>query len=327
MKNKIIISFALFTFLLSCKNNSSPSLSPTAKGYIDEVIVLLEKNCVNKNKIDWKQFKTKIYSKAKNAKEIEDTYPSIFLAIKELNDKHSYFEPIKNSNLEDALNPLPTFKDEIVPHDIGYIRVPFFIGSDEDSKDYMHSLLEKMEKENQKNPKGWIVDLRENFGGNMWPMLVCIEPILGNGIVGYFQDSNSHYQSWKLLNGKAYLNDTIVQTLQKELILLKDKNPFVAVLINNKTASSGEAIAVAFKGREKTRFFGNNTFGVSTGCKSYTLSDGSRINLAISTFIDRNKKIYGTTITPDEKCNEKETIEKAIQWIYLMETNSKQIIH
>ena len=35
---------------------------------------------------------------------------------------------------------------------------------------------------------GWIVDLRGNGGGNMWPMLAGIGPILGEGIAGYFID-------------------------------------------------------------------------------------------------------------------------------------------
>ena len=34
--------------------------------------------------------------------------------------------------------------------------------------------------------KGWIVDLRGNFGGNMWPMLLSVEPLIGNGTLGYF---------------------------------------------------------------------------------------------------------------------------------------------
>ncbi len=127
MKKKILIIVIVLTFSLSCKNNTSKSISPTAKEYIDEVITLLENNSVNRNTIEWEKFKTKIYSKATNAQEIKDTYPSIFFAIKEINDKHSYFEPINNAKQVDINKPLPQLKDEIIAHDIGYIRIPYFI--------------------------------------------------------------------------------------------------------------------------------------------------------------------------------------------------------
>lgn len=325
MKKKILIIVIVLTFSLSCKNNTSKSISPTAKEYIDEVITILENNSVNRNTIEWEKFKTKIYSKATNAQEIKDTYPSIFFAIKEINDKHSYFEPINNAKQVDINKPLPQLKDEIIAHDIGYIRIPYFIGNENQKDKYIQAIVAKIKKQDHIGIKGWIVDLRDNFGGNMWPMLLSIEPILGNGNVGYFLNSNRQYESWKLFEGKAYLNDTLVVT-QENVFQLKNKNPYVAVLINNKTASSGEAISVAFKGRNKTKFFGDRTYGVSTGCKSYTLSDGSRINLATSTFIDRNHIKYGNSITPDVKCKETETVEKAIEWINLINTNNKQII-
>jgi C-terminal processing protease CtpA/Prc len=34
----------------------------------------------------------------------------------------------------------------------------------------------------QGNLAGWIVDLRNNGGGNMWPMLTGIGSILGEGV-------------------------------------------------------------------------------------------------------------------------------------------------
>src|SRR4051812_15802719 len=35
-------------------------------------------------------------------------------------------------------------------------------------------------------PCGWIVDIRGNRGGSMWPMLAGVGPILGEGLVGEF---------------------------------------------------------------------------------------------------------------------------------------------
>ena len=36
------------------------------------------------------------------------------------------------------------------------------------------------------NIKYWIIDLRENWGGDMYPMIAGLAPIIGEGTYGYF---------------------------------------------------------------------------------------------------------------------------------------------
>jgi hypothetical protein len=38
----------------------------------------------------------------------------------------------------------------------------------------------------QVHPGGWIVDLRGNSGGDMWPMVAGLGPIIGDGVLGAF---------------------------------------------------------------------------------------------------------------------------------------------
>lgn len=311
---KTFFYFLLVIILIGCSNKKSDSISPIAKEYVDEVITLLQNNSVNKNKIDWAIFKKDVYKHARNSKSIIETYPSISYAVTKLNDSHSYFAP--NIETDDIIEekPLPILEDEIVPDNIGYIRIPFCIGSEDQSKNYINSIIEKISNQDNINLKGWIVDLRGNFGGNMWPMLVSVGPILGDGIVGYFIDADNKTSTWKYENGKAYLNSTIIE--ESPLVYsLKLPNPYVAILTNKETASSGEAITVCFKGRNKTKSFGTKTFGVSSGNKSHTLSDGSRINLTESIFADRNMNKYGNSIFTDNHCEEINTVDEAVDWL------------
>lgn len=145
-------------------------------------------------------------------------------------------------------------------------------------------------------------------------MLVAAGPILGNGTAGYFIDADGKAESWKYSNGKSYADDTVMEQAH-EIYRLKTDNPYVAVLTDAVTASSGEAIAVAFKARPKTKSFGLKTYGVSTANQSYTLSDGSRINLTQSVFADRNKNIYGKSIIPDLECKPEDAVEQAVLWL------------
>ena len=75
---------------------------------------------------------------------------------------------------------------------------------------------------------------------------------------------------------------------------------YVAVLTGPRTASSGEAVAISFIGRPRTRSFGLPTAGLSTANRTYPLPDSSLIVLTVSVEADRNGKRYGYKIDPNE---------------------------
>lgn len=310
---KYILCFLIVLSFADCNDNTSRNISPIAKNYIDEVISILKNNSINKDKINWKDFTNDIYKKADGSITIENTYPSISYAIEKLNDKHSYFAANIKSTDSSELKPLPVLLDEIVPVNIGYIRLGYCMGSEIQMQSYIDTVFYKIMKQDNKNLKGWIVDLRGNFGGNMWKMLAAIGPILGEGVVGYFFYPNNSFYTWNYKDGKVYDENGIWGS--NKPYYLKSQSPYVAVLTDNVTASSGEAVAIAFKGRKKTKSFGKPTFGVSTSNRSYTLSDGSRINLTECLFADRNKIKYGKSVSPDLNCEENKTLQEAINWI------------
>ena len=231
-------------FFISCSNGDSRHISPIAKNYIDEVISLLQNNSINKNKINWEDFRNDIYIHAKNSKTIEETYPSISYAISKLDDHHSYF--VANIDTQDTsdLKPLPILQDEIVPENIGYIRIGFCMGDEEETNNYINSVSDKILKQDKTNLMGWIVDLRGNFGGNMWPMLVAIGPILGEGTLGYSFYPDSSFYTWNYKDGKVY-DENGIWGKSTKTFRLKSDNPYVAILTDNVTASSGEAVVIA----------------------------------------------------------------------------------
>ena len=73
----------------------------------------------------------------------------------------------------------------------------------------------------------------------------------------------------------------------------------VAILIDEFTASSAEAVVIAFKGRSKTHFFGMPTRGVPTANSPIKLSDGAVLNLTVAVDADRTRKSYDSKIPPD----------------------------
>ncbi|RWX03828.1 S41 family peptidase [Flavobacterium cerinum] len=306
----------LFIVFLSCKTTSTDnSISPEAAAYIDEVVTILKANSINRNKIDWPIFEAKVLAKADKAKTVEETYPAIHLAIKLLGDGHSYFAPAVGDNTEENGAP-PMLTDEKVPNDIGYLRVRYCMGSNDQKQIYVDDLLKTIRQRDKDNLKGWIVDLRGNFGGDMLPMLLGTGPILGDGILGYTAYPDGQMHSWNYEQGKFYydaIEDSDIKV--KEYYRLKRLNPFVAVLTDTLTASSGEALTVAFKGREKTKSFGYKTYGVSTSNQKFVLSDGSNMLITVAVFADRNKKRYGHSIEPDKVVVPENVLQEAIEWL------------
>lgn len=163
--------------------------------------------------------------------------------------------------------------------------------------------------------KGWLVDLRGNSGGNMWPMLSGIGPILGEGIAGYFIFPDDVISSYYYKNGIAYSDGDGQSTVTNPYALI-NANPKVAVLIDA-AASSGEAITIAFIGRPNTRSFGAaGTCGYTTAIRPFKLSDGAILGIAVAVMADRNKNKFGGQIMPDEISTSGDSaIAAAIKWL------------
>lgn len=89
----------------------------------------------------------------------------------------------------------------------------------------------------------------------------------------------------------------------------------MAILTDRATASSGEAIAIAFKGRANTRSFGKATCGLSTANVTNRLSDGALLNLAQLMMADRFKQAYGSSVPVDEVVSAEKVMAEATSWL------------
>jgi carboxyl-terminal processing protease len=167
-------------------------------------------------------------------------------------------------------------------------------------KQYALLAQETIRRTDQTAMCGWIVDLRNNLGGTVWPMLIGVGPILGEGVVGSFVLADGSKQQWIYRNGQAFL-DQKIQLAIGSAYHLKRLLPPVAVLTNGSTGSSGEAITVAFRGRPHTRSFGVPTIGVPTANYGYALSDGAVLELTTAFDADRTGRTYDSPIPPDQE--------------------------
>jgi carboxyl-terminal processing protease len=302
----------LFFVVASCRAEARLP-SPAVRNYLEEVVGILQAHFVHRAAINWVVFKLNMLAEARDANTIEQAYPAVVSAIVALGDKHSTFAPARLVKEATAQQP-PLYPDESVPGDIGYIRIPWVVGSQQQLATYMTRVHAYIKERDKPALKGWIVDLRGNMGGNMWPMLVGVGPVLGDDTLGYLVEANTTKTAWRYEKGQALL-DGDIQAETAPYYTLKSSHPVVAVLTDTLTASSGEAVAVAFKARKHTRSFGAGTCGVPTSRSRFDLSDGSVLLLTTAVFADRRLVRYGHSIAPDEFLRPAEVVPRAIRWI------------
>lgn len=195
----------------------------------------------------------------------------------------------------------PNFEAKVINNEFGYILIPKIIFSDISEKN-IHKIAQPFYDEianlkSKNNLKGWIIDLRFNTGGNSFPMLLALYDFLGDSkIAGSLNLDKKQTNTIKLDNGIYYDNANKISFINKKGQLLDRKK--VAIIIGAATASSGEMVAISFKGRENTIFLGQETYGATTGNIKAKLPFGAFMALTNSYNCDRNGKYY-ETILPD----------------------------
>lgn len=212
--------------------------------------------------------------------------------------------------------PLADFDDYLAPtgrrlDGIGYLELPGLRSGPKAATydDTVHELLDRID---DGTLRGCIVDLRRNTGGTVWPMLVGIGPLAGDGQLGAFASaSGSADWSYDAARGVA-------TSASHELAKVATPHPLradlpVAVLTGPLTAGAGEAIVVAFAGRARTRRFGEGTRGLPTSNTQIPLADGALLVLTVTVHADRTGTRYDDVIPPDETV--------AIDWTRFGETD------
>jgi carboxyl-terminal processing protease len=317
---------ALYCLMLlwasSCGGSPYAPPAPTSTNgqlYLTRLMDIMQANSANRLRIDWTSFRAQVAAAAGSAATIAETYPAIGVALGLLDDHHSFYR--RADGINGISNPrfpagcsVPAIATPSVPDDIGYVRIPATSAQGNEQVVFAEAIQQQIRDRDRDNLAGWIVDLRGNGGGNMWPMLAGIGPVLGDGVVGYFAYPTNERTTWAFDGRSSVSNGFVAVTTSG--VTLKRAAPRVAVLTNRAVASSGEALVVAFRGRPETRSFGSPTCGVPTANRAFNLTDGAQLYLTTSVDADRALVSYDSAIDPDEAIADADaTVQRAIQWL------------
>jgi C-terminal processing protease CtpA/Prc len=347
----LVIALPMLSFFEALAQNHS--MSATAQAYLKHAIDVMQQNALHSEKIDWRTLRREALERARGAEVPVDTYDAIRWALKRVN-KHSFLQlspelekqeaerkmhataiekPVGATTYQKPASPFAS-RDKIEGRMLelsgridAYIVVPHFSPRNEaDGVRFETELQHLIGKLDRDHPHGWIIDLRGNDGGNMWPMLAGLGPLLGEGVCGAFHNAGGTKMSWFYRGGKAGYEGPENWSYPKvaDMPYQMQGNPKIAVLIDSETASSGEATAIAFRGRAHTRFFGEHTMGVSTNNTNFLLPDGANMILTVGVLVDRDGDEYEEGLPPDVMTpspteivplEKDETVKTAEQWL------------
>lgn len=279
--------------------------SREAQALLREVLRASRELSLWRDTVSWQKVEDSAAVLLNGARTARDAYPAARYVLGALGDGHSgleEFTPSRRPRLtaRAAASKLPIARME--PGGVAYVEVPWFVSGLTDRREWTESIAQGIRRLDRETPCGWIVDLRRNFGGDMWPMLDGIAPLLPDGIAGgVAMPRRSTPVHWWIVNGRAYSAVPVLAGLDfiRGSRRLRNGAAPVAVLLDAHTASSGEAVAIAFVGRARTRSFGRATAGLTTANTTVSLPDGTRAAITVGVDIDRHGRRYGGAVRPD----------------------------
>lgn len=278
---------------------------PSPQRYGEIAIELMGKNGYYAANEEWNLQKEEALEEMESISTYEEAHPIIAESLKTAGGKHSFFMSEKTNNKRQSeyqIMPIVERNNNIL-----HINLPAISNASTYGKEYAEIVLKGLQ-DNQ-DVEGIILDLQNNTGGDMGPMITAISPLLPDGEILYFSLRNGETPV-SLADGMVAGGGSPVKT---------DIAPFklkvsIAVLTSEMTASSGEATLMSLIPLDNVKTFGQPSAGYASGNTPYNLYDGSVMVLTGA----YNKTTSGQMFSNDPIPADVETnqpFEEAVKWL------------
>lgn len=317
-----------FLILLSFLLSNAPTVSAGAQEkfdsatYLHSAIEVIKAHALNSSLVDWVSVEREAINREKNAADVIDTFDTVNWLLVQLGDHHSFpqfgSDRVVIYKTRYGTTPWPTPVEPKIVSTFGNrdapswsliyrgrkkpllnLIVPMRRTADQATLDgYARTLFDGIIRNGPK-ACGYIVDLRGNTGGNEWPMIVGLSPLLGEGnLSGTWSPRDGQLWFRHSKGGIYYKPEGEIYRFSGWRDIRSYLKAPVAVLIDDSTASSGIGTAISFKGRKNTRFFGIKTGRTSTSNAGFELSDGTNLVITTSVMTDRYGRRYKDGVSP-----------------------------
>ena len=333
----IMCAALLLTACRSSQETADRSAGPALEA-LDPIVARARETSLYSDRVDWAEVQQRFVEiRTANSGEL---LGALQYLINSLGDEHAAIRSAKDFSIVafyqgDRAHPDPRepdflrrvindtsarFSCDLLEPGVGYLKVVGIGPGDVLAQaQQIRSGLADLKK---RGADRWILDLRVNGGGNMEPMLAGLAPLLGDGFVGGAMNRNGEVtREYRIEDGQFFNSDRLVCEMPNTPTIAPTEK--VAVLLSRYTASSGELVAVAFKGRAHTRFIGEPTAGYTTGTGFDPISDDYVMLISQDRFMDRDRNSYDRNVGVDEVIEFQHEVElgddlqvrRALEWL------------
>ena len=294
--------------LAAVATDTWPPATPPAVRYLDAALAVMREHSLRRADVDWPSLRAETLEHARGATTAGEAHLAVRFAVRELGDRHSYLQSaaatraLATNAVSNARtgSPLTAPRGQRLGDSVAYVNVPGFAGGTPlQQVEFAEQVKDTIQAVDGPDVCGWIVDLRQNTGGNLWPMLAGVGPLLGEGVLAASVYPDGRQVPVWHRDGQAGFGD-YTQLRVRSPYRLSGTDVPVAVLLGPATASSAEVLAVAFRSRPGTRSFGAATRGLSAGNRTFALADGAALVLTVAATRDNSGRVYAGPIVPDE---------------------------
>ena len=287
-KANIILSILIACCMASCGDSST--------SYVKKAVRIMDKNGIYAKGPEWEQAKS--MALAAHPATLEEAQEMVIQAGKVAGGKHTFLMT-SNEITENNTSAWEMPTVELLEEGIVVIKLPPFSGNEEEGIKYANTVLGTLPD----RLKGTIIDLRGNRGGNMYPMIAAVHRFLPDDIILQLRTRRSNME----------INVDYVMRVAKVARQTATDCP-VALLTDEWTGSSGEAVLLCFRGLENTRTFGAPTAGYASCNQPFRLPDGSLLVLTTGTDVARTGEVFcDDPIQPDVLTET--PLEDALEWL------------
>ena len=278
-------------------------IKPSPEKYVEQAVAFMDAQGMYASGDEWEKTKAETLEKAKSAESYDDCHQLINNALKVAGGKHSKLITADESKADEFVLPTVEMKSDGVI----YIQLPQFSGTTDEGSEYAAKVYDIL-REHESDTKAVIVDIRGNHGGDMGPMAAAVSPLLPDGKLMYF-DIQGTERAVTLENGTVNGGGSTV-TMEAPF---KMDVP-VAVLQDDETGSSTEALLICFMGLDNVRRFGGSTAGYCSCNTTRKLYDGATILLTIGKDVARTgERFCEEPIEPEVSTDT--PMETALDWL------------
>lgn len=288
----------------------------------DQILQTIRTQSVHRGQFDFAKVEPEIRAKLKDAKSDAEKAAAIVALFARMNDVHSHLnyksrfyshyegvDEATHRKIKPLMDRMRAQTDKVASRlldgGVGYVLMPAMQAYNAEQVNKLGAELQKHVAElAERKPTGWIVDLRLNGGGNLYPMLAGLRHLLGDNVVGgTINADGAKVQEWVLKSDGLYWRDSAGDRRFAELkpsARTPEPDAPVVVLCGPLTGSSGQATALAFLHRPHCVLMGEPTAkGYTTVINPFAINADTTLSLAVGFMADRTGAPYKEQVLPE----------------------------